>query len=217
MTSLAKNLAIGLDVRLEQKVTSVTEGWQVRTESGLVVEADRLVLTPPVPQGLAILDAGPVAVSQEARSVLGEISYERCLVVMVVLDGPSRIPLPGGLVFADGPVAWMADNALKGISSVPSVTIHASADYSVANWERDRMEVGRELLDSMGDWLGSSVTEYAVHGWKYSRAITPYPGRCFVMREPGLMVWAGDGFGEPRIEGAVLSGLAAADAIGIKR
>ena len=67
--------------------------------------ADTVVLTPPVPQSLAILKAGAVALQPEIRARLEGIEYERCLAVMEVLAGPSRLAPPGGLAPDDGPIA----------------------------------------------------------------------------------------------------------------
>ena len=59
---------------------------------------------------------------------------------MAVLSGPSRLALPGGLAPVGGPVAWIADNQLKGISAEPSVTIHANHAFSLERWKHDRQE-----------------------------------------------------------------------------
>jgi predicted NAD/FAD-dependent oxidoreductase len=40
-----------------------------------------------------------------------------------------------------------------------------------------------------------------------------YPERCLVAAKEPPLVFAGDGFGSPKVEGAALSGLAAADAL----
>ena len=45
-----------------------------------------------------------------------------------------------------GPIAWIADNQLKGISAEPAVTIHATHAFSPEHWDRDRQESGRALL-----------------------------------------------------------------------
>jgi len=42
--------------------------------------------------------------------------------------------------------------------------------------------------------------------------VAPHPETC-VVRADGGLVFAGDGFGSPRIEGAFLSGRAAAEAV----
>jgi starvation-inducible DNA-binding protein len=90
---------------------------------------------------------------------------------MAVLAGPSRLAPPGGLAPDDGPIAWIADNQLKGISAEPAVTIHATHAFSLEHWERDRQESGRRLLDAANDWLGAEVGTFQVHGWLYSKPL----------------------------------------------
>ena len=41
------------------------------------------------------------------------------------------------------------------------------------HWDRDRNDSGRELLLAAQRWLGSAVTEFQIHGWRYS-VITSY-------------------------------------------
>jgi predicted NAD/FAD-dependent oxidoreductase len=171
------------------------------------------LLTPPVPQSLAILVAGGSALPPEKTARLDAIEYERCLAVMAVLDGPARIPPPGGLAPTEGPIAWIADNQRKGVSAAPAVTIHATAAFSLAHWDRDRKDCGRELLQAANVWLGSAVTEFQVHGWRYSKPVRVEESPCLMLMESPPLVLAGDAFAGPRVEGAALSGWAAADVL----
>ena len=182
-------------------------------EDGETVCAGAVLLTPPVPQSLALLDAGLVEMPPEERAHLESIEYDPCLAVMLVLGGPSRIPPPGGLSLSDGPIAWIADNQMKGASATPAVTIHATAAFSREHWDRDRQESVRELLRAAEPWLGSDVTEFQVHGWRYSKPICTDENPCFVLSQSPPLVLAGDAFGGPRLEGAAISGWAAADAL----
>jgi hypothetical protein len=132
---------------------------------------------------------------------------------MAVLAGPSRLAPPGGLAPSDGPIAWIADNQLKGISAEPAVTIHATHAFSLEHWERDRQESGRRLLDAANDWLGTDVRTFQVHGWLYSKPLQLDECRCAIVSQVPPLVLAGDAFAGPRVEGAALSGWAAAEAV----
>jgi renalase len=213
MTALPRHLARGIEVLLETRVVAIAlEGtrWKASLESGGSMTSAAVVLTAPVPQSLAMLDAGGFAAPADVRTQLEGIEYERCLAVLAVLDGPSGLPPPGGMAFPDGPLAWLADNQIKGISPVPCVTLHASHDFSLANWERDRREVGRELLQAAAVWTRTGVKEFQTHGWLYSKPVRVHEDACAVLHASPPMVMAGDAFAGPKVEGAILSGWAAA-------
>ena len=214
MTAVAKYLARDLTLLLEKRVVSLRRnpaGWVASLDSGEAVFASAVVLTLPVPQSLALLDLREVNLAPQALARLECIEYERCLAVMAVLAGPARIPTPGGLAPSEGPIAWIADNHMKGVSAIPAVTIHATAAFSLEHWNRDRQESGRELLRAAEPWLASGVTEFEIHGWRYSKPIQVEQSTCLILNDsPGLLL-AGDAFVGARVEGAALSGWGAAD------
>ena len=217
MASVAKHLAQGLEILSETALTSLRqEGsqWIASTSGGTVFSAGAVVLTPPAPQSIALLDTGAVDLPPDLRARLAAIEYDRCLSVMAVLDEPSsRIPFPGGLSLVSGPLAWISDNQAKGISPVPAVTLHATAAFSLEHWDRDRTESGLLLIEAAREWIGPRVREFQVHGWRYSRPRILDASPCVVASLRPPLVLAGDAFGTGGIEGAALSGLAAARAI----
>ena len=220
MSAVAKYLALGLDLHLEMLVTALRRAgdrWRAETTTGRTFTAGAVVLTPPVPQSLAMLDAGGIVLALEMRTRLAAIEYTRCLAVMAVLDGPSHIPPPGGLTPADGPIAWIADNQLKGISAEPAVTIHATHAFSMEHWERNWQDSGRALLHAAAEWLGAGIKTFQVHGWRYSKPMRVHENPCVLVSQSPPLVLAGAILAGPRVEGAALSGWAAAEAILAKR
>jgi predicted NAD/FAD-dependent oxidoreductase len=216
MSAVAKHLALGLDLLLETPVAALRQAgnrWRAETTTGRTFTAGAMILTPPVPQSLALLDEEGIVLAPEMRVRLAAIEYERCLAVMAVLDGPSRIPPPGGLAPGDGPIAWLADNQLKGISAEPAVTIHATHAFSLEHWDHDRQESGRALLDAAAPWLGAEIRTFQVHGWRYSKPMRVDEELCVLVSQSPPLMLAGDAFAGPRVEGAALSGWAAAEAI----
>lgn len=214
MTAVAEYLAPSLHLYPDLRLTTiecVEDRWLARMSSGDEISARALMLTPPVPQILAILKDSDVVISPDSAKRLESIKYEKCLAVLAHLDGPSAIDPPGGLNFPEGPISWLADNQLKGISNIPAVTIHGAADFSEQHFHSDRLESGGLLLEAAQSWLGSKVTKFQVHGWRYAKPIHVEPERCLVIsRKPPLVV-AGDAFGGPRVEGAAMSGWEAAE------
>ncbi len=154
-----------------------------------------------------------MALEASMREQLEAVKYEPCMAVMAVLNGESKIPQPGFVRLESGPVAWIADNQAKGISSVSAVTIHATPVYSSKHWDDDRQEIGRDLLAAASPWLGSEIAEFQVHAWRYARPRHEQDHPCLTLnRSPALLI-VGDAFGGARVEGAALSGWAAAEAL----
>lgn len=214
MTAIAKYLSASLDVHTSVQVTAVAvnnDQWHIQAEDGQAYTADTLIMTPPVPQSLALIDAGGVQLPEASRSALESIEYDPCFAVLAVLDKPSKIPAPGALQIRGEPIGWIADNKQKGVSpDANAVTIHAGPQFTRDHFDADIDEVARLLIDAAQEWLGSEPKAYQVQRWRYSQPIQAYPERCLYVDMTPPVIFAGDAFGGPRVEGASLSGLAAA-------
>lgn len=226
MTAVPKYLAQGLDVRIGVQATAVSispdqpHTWHIHTaDPHINFTADALLLTPPVAQSLALLDAGQLLLPPGERLALERVSYDPCFAVMAELSSPSQIPPPGGVQVRGEPIAWIADNQQKGITAVSTVTIHAGPDFTRAHYEEDSTAVGQHLLQAAAEagWLTlSQVQTIHVHRWRYAQPRQFYPARHLLLgAEEGLplLAFAGDAFAEARVEGAALSGLSAATAL----
>jgi len=217
MSSIPNHLARGLDIRTGERVAEVDlrdGAWEARTGPGSRVAGAALLLTAPVPQSLALFEDGS-ALSEEARRRLAEISYSPCLALMALMDRPTRVPEPGGVQIKGEPLNWIGDNQRKGISEAPALTIHAGPEWSREHFESDEAWVIASLLAFAGKQLGtdlpSTVVESSLVRWRYSWVTRPYPEPCFMAREDPPLLFAGDAFGPSKVEGAALSGLAAAN------
>ena len=216
MPAVPRHLAQGVDVLLECSITSIARDgdcWTATLQQGGSITSRAVLLTAPVPQSLALLDAGRVELPAALRSRLDAIEYERCLAVLAVLGGPSQMLPPGGIAFDSGPLAWIGDNQLKGISPVPCATLHASHAYSLEKWGGDRQAAALELLQAAVPWIGTHVSDFQVHGWLYSKPLQVDSNPCAVIQEMPPLILAGDAFAGPKVEGAALSGWAAADVL----
>jgi predicted NAD/FAD-dependent oxidoreductase len=215
MTSAAKYLSRDLDVQLNTRATSIsTNGsqWRVTTEDERQFNGTRLILTPPVPQSLALLEAGGINLPAKEGHDLEAMQYDPCIAVLAILDGRSAVPSPGGMQIESGLLRWLADNTQKGISpNRTAITLHASPEYSRQQFEATPQSIAESLLREASPWLSGQILDWQVHKWRYSQPAHSHPERFLkVPGSPGLY-FAGDSFGGPRVEGAVLSGLAAAE------
>jgi hypothetical protein len=220
MTAVAKYLATDMNVLRTTRVDSIAQDnqlWSAALDNGDSISAKALLITSPVPQTIDLLASGNISVPADKQARLDRIDYEACIAVMAVLDGPTAIPVPGATAFDEGPIGWISDNLQKGVSKIPAVTIHGSGDFSAERYEDDKMHSGQILIDAAAPYLGDAkVTEYQVHGWRYSKPSVVDPEACMLLSEstdlPPLAL-AGDAFAGPRFEGAVLSGWAAAKSL----
>ena len=213
---IAKYLARDLNVHTSSKVVKVSyDGqWLVETESKGCDRGDVLVMTPPVPQSLALLDTSKIALPPDIRSSLEQISYYRCIAVLALLEKHSKIPAPGGIALEDESLIWIADNYQKGISNSHAVTLHATPKFSETHWDSDDAEIADKLFTAASEYLNSAVIKYQVHRWRYSLPKTFYSQPCLTLPELSL-VMTGDAFVAPKIAGAMLSGIAAAESIAV--
>ncbi len=185
-------------------------GWWVGLDDGSGVAADAVVVTCPLPQASAVLISSGLGLPDGLRGA----DYDRTLALLAVLDRPSGVAPPGGVQLSEGVFSFVADNQQKGISAVPALTLHATAEWSAAHWDNDRDGTESALLDAALRWVGgATVITSQVKRWRFATPRTTWPEPCLVLGDPGSILFAGDAFAGPRVEGAALSGLAAGRAL----
>lgn len=219
MQKLVDHLARGLDVRPKVNLVAVRRvdnAWEVEDENGTRQRARVVLLATPVPQSLALLDEGGVKLPEETARKLAAVTYEPCLTATFHIEGDITLPPPGVVQRPQAPVFWISDNQRKGISpSIRLVTLQASHAYSRQLFDEPDERVLRafqiDLLPFMSD--KAHIVKGEVSRWRYSQPMSIYPERCLVIDEGAPLVFAGDAFGAPRVEGAALSGVAAGEAV----
>jgi len=150
----------------------------------------------------------------EMPTELRNTDYDRTSGLLVTLDSNNHnVTSPGGMQFPDGVFSFIGDNAAKGISDAPALTFHANPEWSLANFDKTNREIHDELLEAATPWLGSAqVTSSEMKKWRFAIPKKLWPDACWV-DDSGTLAIAGDAFAGPRVEGAALSGLAAARAL----
>jgi predicted NAD/FAD-dependent oxidoreductase len=130
---------------------------------------------------------------------------------MTLLDGPGGVPDPGGVQIGGDPLFWVADNRKKGISRVPAVTIHAGPEFSREHLHSDDATITRLLLEEAKDYVSTGVQATAVYRWEYSQPANPHDEPFVYVEGPPPLMICGDAYAGPKVEGAVTSGLSAAE------
>ncbi len=196
--SLGQYLAQDLDVHLQTRGITITRddvGWIVETETGQSFERDSLIMTPPVPQSLSLLENSDIPLPSSIKSRLEGVSYHSCTTILALLEQISLIPEPGWLKPSDSPIWAISSNHKKGISPQGfAVTIHSTPEFSDANWNTEEAVIAEKLFNAASHWLGSTVIDYQVHRWRYSHPKTVYGEEFLALENPGLLILAGDAF-----------------------
>lgn len=216
MTSIAKRLVedFQLDVRREVHVESarLKDGhWSVAIRDRENLSAAALILTAPVPQSLAILDAGDTELPHSDRIQLEAVRFHRCIAALAILESPSALAENGGaLKLQSQPVQWIADNQRKGVSpDVPCATIHSTPEFAEEHWDVDDAIRLPKLLAAAAPYLRSEIVSCQGRRWGFSQPAGSFGETVFYDAARKLAI-AGDGLAGGRVEGAAVSGLAAA-------
>ncbi len=211
------------DHTLAERLERTEIGWRVHTRSlrdgfESIVSANALILTPPVPQTLELLQKNNIALPDALRDDLRTVTYSRCIAVYGTFDTVEPLH-PGGVWLGDGPVEWICDNHRKDVSGVPgSVTALTSAAWAEEHWDAPDERLVELLLPRLRAWAGSPTApgNVWVHRWKWARPVTPLRAPCAVLRDHAAVL-AGDSFAghhADAVDAAVASGEAAAHRTG---
>jgi predicted NAD/FAD-dependent oxidoreductase len=217
---LAKHLATDLDIRLSAKIIALTAGqsgiWLATGANGLAFQSDTLILTAPIPQSLDLLQAGQFNLDDTDRAILQSVNYAPCLCGLFLVEGDVLLPEPGALQRPDQPISWIADNQRKSISPGGKViTVHAGPIASRLRWAEAEESILSWMKGELATVFDPSTRVLAAQlkRWRFALPEVTLPERFLLAQTLKPLYFAGDAFGGPRIEGAVLSGLATAQAV----
>ena len=215
MNAVCKHLAVGLQIQTKTRIAEIdlTEGGiRLTDDAGLQLGTfDRLVVSAPAAQTAELLVNFP-AIAVPASMV----EMQPCWAVMVSFEQPVTKDWVGAFIH-DSILTWVARNSTKPNrpTSAEHLVLHAGGQWSIDHCERDADEVAKELLAEF--WQASGIapqtpTHLQAHCWKFAIPDSPPKERCFFDAESGIAA-CGDWAGGPRVEGAFLSGMAAAGRI----
>lgn len=221
MSQLAKHLAEGLQVELRSRVGAVVplgDCWSLNFDDPELSpwEFDSVILACPAPAGLDALRAGGALMIPEARERAESISYHRVLACMVTVDRAVDFGPTGARQQPEDPTfSFIADNQVKGISAEPAVTFHVGHAASERLWSTKDKKLQAALADDLAAVLGDAkITSFAVKRWSHSGPVDVLPESSLtICAQPGPVIMCGDAFGGAKVEGAFLSGLAAAESL----
>ena len=217
MNKLAKHLEQGINISLDRLVSGIRQengGWELYDSGGNAYRGKGLIMTPPMPETLALLTASGAHLSADDDAALRRIRFGPCLCGIHAVNGDVDLPAPGAMQNFQSDVYWIADNQAKGISATRIITSHANAKFSRQNWDASEADIIRALESAVQPFLkpGAQIVQTQVKKWRYSVPLTTHPQECLLAQDLPPLVFAGDAFGgRGRVEGAFLSGIAAGE------
>jgi predicted NAD/FAD-dependent oxidoreductase len=217
MNAICREMAAELsDCRFEWRAQGAAfDGarWQVRASDGREVEADALLITTPPEQAVELLAGTPA--QSACREALGRIRMRPCWALLTVLDRPLLADWDAAFV-NQGPLGWICSQAAKpGRPAAAAWVLHATPEWSQENLGQDPEKVAEALLEAALSLPGAARAESEfslAHRWRFALAEQPQEQGCHWFDGYSLGL-AGDWCAGSRVEGAYLSGAAAAGAL----
>ncbi|MEG5040560.1 MULTISPECIES: FAD-dependent oxidoreductase [unclassified Microcoleus] len=233
MNAVGKYLAEGLEICFGRRVQAISttdnQMWHLslevtddnlQTPQELIAKA--VVVAIPAPQALMFLNS-EIGFQPDFLDKLRSVEYDPCITVMAGYpvakhqDLSNLNPQWKSVSFPDNAdLAWVGLDSSKRLDpQQPVFVVHSSATFAERYLEAADLEtVGQELLSRASEYLIPWLKQpewLQVHRWRYAFCRNPLPVSCLSAGGNLPLVCAGDLCGEGQIEGALRSGLAAAN------
>jgi len=85
--------------------------------------------------------------------------------------------------------------------------------FSTEHWQSSDETIVDAMLQPLNTWIHTPLKLSQVHRWRYSFAKSVLDKPFVMVESPAPLVFVGDGFVAPRVEGAAVSGISAANAL----
>jgi hypothetical protein len=184
--------------------------WRLLDAEGAVLgEADVVIAALPAPGAARLLAPHAPALAARADAAV----MQPCWATMVVFDGAVDAPWDGAFVNDDPVLAWAVRDGSKPHRPEPHAwVLHGTRAWSGAHDAAAPDTVRDAMLGAFATLVGAPlppVLEATAHRWRHA---LPDPVLAEdALHDPTLGLGAcGDWCGGPRVEGALLSGIAAA-------
>ncbi len=183
-------------------------GWSVVLENGDIHQARALIVNAPAPQALALTRS---SLEPDTLIALERVQFNPCWALMIALESKPEIDWVG-LEIEHEILEWAALDSSKRPQSSPTLVLHATPTWSLANLEKTPEIVAALMLEAAQNLLGDWVQPISIlaHRWRYAK---PSITHLETFLAQGNLVFCGDWCvtTNSRIEAALESGWAAAN------
>lgn len=217
MRSIADTLSSTVDCKLSHRVIEL-----VRANNGkwsLVGNAENSGATKDFTSGefdFVVLNMPPAQANQlHPLPALAEVELRPCVALLLSFNEPVDLNYDG-VVLNNELLSWIArDSSKPGRPPGERWVVHASPDWSAENFRTDENEIKRLMIERFATIVKvklSSVTFAKLHKWKFALPVSPVGPAC-ICNPTASILYCGDWCVAARVEGAYLSGIAAAEKI----
>ena len=215
MDALPRALAHGTRVVPRTRITAVTRGvgWTLEDETHRKHGPFEIVLTA-LPAAEAAVLLAPAA---HLAAAAATVAMTPCWATVLIARTQLPVAFDAAFVHESDVLSWISRESTRpGRAPSSAWVLHATANWSVACMNDPAEIVAGAMVRALGEALDAAVppaTFVAAHLWEHAGVPTPLPERHLL--DPLLGLGAcGDWCGGPRVEGAFLSGLSLATALG---
>ncbi len=209
--AIALHLAGTLNIEYSAGVAEVKKhrrGWQLISADGNDYGIfDVALIALPAPSAIALLDGASVV-----REQISKIRMSPCLSVMAAFSKPLDLPFDGAFIHGS-PLSWAARNNSKpGRPAIECWVLHAGPQWSAEHEQTESRARDQMLLEAFFQAVSRPPVEPVLlesRYWPDAAAENPMNVGCIWDENLRLGV-CGDWCQMSRVEGAVLSGMAAA-------
>ncbi|MBI2809373.1 MAG: FAD-dependent oxidoreductase [Candidatus Melainabacteria bacterium] len=217
MRSIADSLSSAVECKLSHRVLELS-----RASSGkwsIVGRAESVVPPQDFTSGefdFVVLNMPPAQANQlHPLPAIEEVVLRPCLALLLSFN--VRVDFNwDGVVLNDELISWIArDSSKPGRPAGERWVVHASPDWSEENFQADENVIKKVMTDRFATIVRvnlSSVTFAKLHKWKFALPLSPVGPEC-IYDAKAAIVYCGDWCVGARVEGAYLSGVAAAEKI----
>jgi predicted NAD/FAD-dependent oxidoreductase len=218
MNAVCKHLAADVEVRTQVRVKKIQQldgstenGFALFDDSGdFLGSFDRLIVSAPAAQSAELLGNFPALANS-----LSNLEMNPCWATMVAFEKPITDQWVGAFLHGSF-LSWASRNSTKpGRGGTEHLVIHAQPEWTAEHWESDPEQVAEMMLAEFARVVGVTTDSHVhlqSHRWKFAIPNSSSDSGCFA-NDSATIVACGDWAGGSRVEGAFLSGMAAAGQI----
>lgn len=230
MTAVAKFLAKDLEIWLNRRVEAITtteNTWQLMLnspdENCKELTAKAVVMAIPAPQALMLVE--PLkTIPQTFLDSLRSVEFDPCITVIAGYQN-DQLSLPGWQacdVSHNSDLAWIGlDSSKRPNATAPIFVLQSTPNFANLYLENEDLKpVGQQLLSSAAQLLIPGLDHpdwFQVHRWRYAFPKHYLNQDYLYSATPLPLICCGDWCGGNLIDGALNSGVVAAEMINSKQ